>query len=57
MKVALLDCDDYRQKNDQGLLDLDRTLDMLRRAEFLMDAALGSSYFFCHQPPLVTEVA
>jgi hypothetical protein len=40
MKVAVLECGDYRQKNDQGLLDLDRTLDTLKRAEKLMDAAL-----------------
>jgi hypothetical protein len=43
MKVAVLDCDDYWQKDDQGLLDLNRRLEMLKRAETLMDAALASS--------------
>jgi hypothetical protein len=40
MTVAVLD-GDYRQRDNRGLLDLPRTVDMLRRAEALMDAALG----------------
>jgi hypothetical protein len=40
MNVALLQ-DDYRQVNEQGLLDFDRTIGLLKRAEQLMDAALN----------------
>ena len=40
MGVAVLDEADYRQRNDRGLLDMTRTVEMLRRAEALMDAAL-----------------
>jgi len=41
MTVAVLD-GDYRQKDADGRLDLDQTVDTLRRAEALMDAALGA---------------
>ena len=39
MAVAVLD-GDYRQANDQGLLDFERTVEKLKQAEWLMDAAL-----------------
>lgn len=39
MKVGVHDRD-YRQTNEQGLLDFDRTVDVLKNAEKLMDAAL-----------------
>jgi hypothetical protein len=42
MKVAVLG-GDYRQTGADGRLDLDRTVDTLRRAEAFMDAALGAS--------------
>jgi hypothetical protein len=41
MKVAILD-GDYRHKDAGGLLDLDGTVETLRRAEALMDATLGT---------------
>ncbi len=41
MKVAVLD-GDYRRMDASGLLDLDGTVEMLRMAETLMDAALGT---------------
>jgi hypothetical protein len=42
MRVAVLN-GDYRRRDDRGLLDLTRTIEMLRRAEALMDSALGAS--------------
>jgi hypothetical protein len=39
MGVAVLD-GDYRRANEQGLLDLDLTVEVLKNAEKLMDAAL-----------------
>jgi hypothetical protein len=39
MTVAVLD-EDYRQTNDQGLLDMEKTVELLKKAEALMDAAL-----------------
>jgi hypothetical protein len=41
MTVGFLDLD-YRQVDKQGLLDMDRTVDVLRAAERAMDAALTS---------------
>jgi hypothetical protein len=40
MTVAVL-IGNYRQRDDRGLLDLDRTVERLQKAEVLMDAALG----------------
>jgi hypothetical protein len=45
MKVAELD-GDYCQTNDQRLLDFDRTVDVLKNAEKLMDAALEVGTLF-----------
>jgi hypothetical protein len=42
MRVAVLG-EDYRQQDGRGLLDLDRTIEMLRKAEMFMDAALTDS--------------
>ncbi len=39
MGVAVLD-GDYRQQNEQGVLDFERTVEKLKQAESLMDAAL-----------------
>jgi hypothetical protein len=41
MGVAVLDAD-YRQVNEQGILDLERTIVVLKTAERLIDAALAS---------------
>ena len=40
MTVAVLRRD-YLQTNEQGLLDMDRTVAVLRKAEKLMNAALA----------------
>ena len=42
MTVAVLR-DDYRQKDTQGRLDLEKTIHVLRDAESFMDAAAGVS--------------
>ncbi len=42
MTVAVLE-DDYRKTNEQGFLEFSQTVETLRRAEALMDAALGDS--------------
>lgn len=43
MTVAILDSGDYRQRGERGLLDLNQTVETLRRAEAWMDAALRTS--------------
>lgn len=43
MTAAKLDIDDYRQVNEHGAIDIPRTVDLLKQAEEIMDAALSNS--------------
>ena len=51
MRVAVLK-GDYRQKGERGLLDLDQTVETLKKAEALMDAALAESETIEPEPRL-----